>query len=187
MIFRFFFWKTANKKIFFRVLTLPLSMVRRASVDSQWRLGLPVCASSVSGRNSKAPYLHTALKIWRPQPCCVGVQHGLPGRGRGEGDHQTQAFAPPSFPLSSHHTHTHTDIQGCQLLRFRRSMPRSVLACYTHTKNATVIYISAGFRCCCFFSRPSAFLKMIFRFYEKSPKRRITGIRHRHCGESCKQ
>ena len=133
MIFRFF-WKIANKKIFFRVPTLPLSTDRRASVNSQWRLGLPVCASSVSGWNSKAPYLHTALKIWRPQPCCVGVQRGLPGRGRGEGDHQTQAFAPPPFPLSSHHTHTHT-----HTLTFRAaSCYDFAIACHGQSLHATL-------------------------------------------------
>ena len=44
-----------------------------------------------------------------------------------------------SLPLIHTHTHTHTDIQGCQLLRFR-PMLWSVLACYTHAKNATVTY-----------------------------------------------
>ena len=85
--------------------------------------------------------------------------------------HRTQAFAPPPFPLSLSLslTHTNTPIQGCQLQRFRRSMPRSVLACYTHAKNATVTYISAEFRfffLLLFFSGLPLFLKMIFRFYE---------------------
>ena len=37
--------------------------VRRASVNSRWRLRLPVYASSVSGQSSKASHQHSAPKL----------------------------------------------------------------------------------------------------------------------------
>ena len=176
MIFRFFL-KITNKKFFSRVPTPPLSVVQRASVNSQWRLGLRVCSSSVSGRSSKALYRHSALKIWRPQPCCM-LAYSVDCLDEGEGRViiELKHLHPPPFPLSSlythTHTHTHTDIQVCQLLRFRGSMPRSVLACYTHAKNATVTYISVEFRFW-FFFQAFRFFKNDFRFYEKSPEKNV--------------
>ena len=98
--FRFFkndfplFLKNRQKKkfFFFRLPTLPLSTVRRASVNSRCRLGLPVCASSVSGRCSKVPYLHSPLRTRNLTPTAmlrVGVRRGLLRRGwwcGGEGE-----------------------------------------------------------------------------------------------------
>ena len=105
-----FFWKIAPKKKK-KIIndTATIASVRIASVNSRWRLGLPVCAffpfrskfesaeSPLSGRSHAA--------CWR-----IAWADG----GRSRSDHKsfalrTPAFAHPPFPHSSHtHTHTHT-------------------------------------------------------------------------------
>ena len=150
MIFRVF-WKIAKKNFFFRLPTPPLSTVRRASVNSRWRHGLPVCASSVSGRSSKVRYLHSTFEIWCSRPCYV-LAYSVRCLNEEEGRvmvYRTPAFAPPPFPPSPLYTHTLSlslslslslclSLSHCQLLRFRHSMVGSVLVCYTRAKYATV-------------------------------------------------
>ena len=111
MIFRFF-WKI-QKIFFFRLPIPPLYTVRRASVNSRWRLGLPVCASSVSGRCSKVPYLHSAA--WAASTRRRGgwwfsgrMEDGLEVIARVL-PIELQHLHPPPPPFNPHHfTHTHT-------------------------------------------------------------------------------
>ena len=156
--FSVFFEKSHKKKKKNRLPTPPLSAVRSALVNSRWRLGLPVCASSVSGWRSKVTY---PLCIWNLMLAAIlGVQRALPQRGGGEGDGLSNSIiCTPSFStlitlhthtlslsLSLTHTHTHTDIQGWQLLRFRHSMLLSVLylrqKCYGHSNKIDPIFFS---------------------------------------------
>ena len=104
----------------------------------------------------------------------VGVQRRLPGRGRGEGDHGTQAFAPPPFPLSSLYTHTHT-----HTLTFRAaSCYDFAVACHGQSLHATLTpkcyghLLFGGVPLLFFPGLPLVLKKMIFRFYEKSPKKK---------------
>ena len=77
--FRFFrndfplFLKNRPKKFCFRLPTLPLSTVRRASVNSRWRLGLryALLPFPVDVRKCRISTLNSSLEIWRPQQCCV--------------------------------------------------------------------------------------------------------------------
>ena len=158
--FRFFqnyfprFLKNRQKK-FFSLPTPPLSGVRIASVNSRWRLGLPVCAffrfrskfesaaSPLSGRSHAA--------CWRiAWAASTGVKEGWWFSGGMEDGLEVIARVLPfelqhmhPLPFHPYHTYTHThtlslsltDIQGCQLPRFR---PSGQFACYTCAKNITV-------------------------------------------------
>ena len=137
------FLKNRKQKFFFRVPTPPLSIVRRASVNSQWRLGLLVCASSVSGRSSKAPYLHSALKIWHPQPCCV-LAYSVDCLDEGEGRVIIQLKHLRPLPFLSHHfthTHTHTDIhwfRAASCYDFAVACHDFAVACHGQSLHATL-------------------------------------------------
>ena len=110
MIFRVF--EKSHKKIFFfRLPTPPLSTVRRASVNSRWRHGLPVCASSVSGRSSKVPIstrhsksdAHGHAACWRTA-CAASTR-----RRGGWWFIELQHLHPLLFhPHHFTHTHTHS-------------------------------------------------------------------------------
>ena len=129
-LFSSFFEKSHQKKKKKKIITdtATIASVRITSVNSQWRLVLPVCAffrfrlkfesavSPLSGRSHAA--------CWR----IAWADGGRSGSDRKSFALRTPAFAHPPFPHSSH-THTHTlslshthitDIQGCQPPRFRR-------------------------------------------------------------------
>ena len=132
IIFRFF-WKIAKIVFFISLPTPPLSTVRRASVKSRWRLGLPVCAFpfpvEVHGRSSKRR-IYTPAAMLR-----VGVQPWPPRRRGGEGGglvagwrmglKWSQEFRPSNssictsslstFITSHTHAHTHTHTHSLSL------------------------------------------------------------------------
>ena len=168
--FRFFFFffyfplflKNRQNCFFVSLPTPPLSTVRRASVKSRWRLGLPVCAFpfpvEVRGRSSKRR-IYTPAAMLR-----VGVHPWLPRRRGGEGDglvagwrtgskwdggrarsdrksfaHRTPAFAElhplPFHPHHFTHTHTHTHTHSLSL-----SLSLSLIHTHTHTFRAAHWY-----------------------------------------------
>ena len=139
LTFRFFendfplFLKNQKKKrSFFRLPTPPLSTVRRASVNSRWRHGLPVCASSVSGRSSKVPYLHSAFEIWRSRPCCVLAYSLRCLRRRGGWWFIELQHLHPLLFHPHHFTHTHTHTLSL-------SLSLSLSHTHTHTLPAAAI------------------------------------------------
>ena len=122
--------------------TPPLSTVRRASVNSRWRHGLPVCASSVSGQSSKVPIstrhsksdAHGHAACWHT--ACAASTRRRGGWWFIELQHlHLLLFHPHHFTHTHTHSlsHTHTH---CQLLRFRRTVSPCVLysrqKCYGH-------------------------------------------------------
>ena len=160
--FFLFFLKIAKKTKKFSLLTLPLSSIRIASVNSQWRLGLPVCAffhfrskfesaaSPLSGRS------HTACWriVWAASTrgkggwwFSGGMEDGLEVIARVlpfelQHMHPFHPHHTHTHSLSLSHTHTHTDIQGCQLPRFQCC---GQFACYTCAKDITVTKKSTWF------------------------------------------
>ena len=169
MIFRVFWKITTTTKNCFRLPTLPLSTVRRASVNTSvtsWFAGMHFfrfrSKCRISTRHSKSDARgHAACR----HTACTASTRRRGGRWFIELQHLHPLLFHPHHFTHAHvhtqththtHTHTHTyththalslslslsltytDIQGCQLLRFRGSMLRSLLACYTRTKNAMV-------------------------------------------------
>ena len=122
--FRFFFFFTFRffkndfprflknhtpQKLFFRLPTPPLSTVRRALVNSRWRHGLPVCASSVSGRSSKVPIStgHSKSDAHGHAVCWRTACAALTRRRGGWWFIELQHLHPLLFH-PHHFTHTHT-------------------------------------------------------------------------------
>ena len=173
MIFRFF-WTITNKQKMF-------SCTDTATIDCSKSFGKQSVTSWFAGMRffrfrSKFESAVPPLGTQNLTPTAmqhVGVQRRLPGRGRGEGDHRTQAFAPPPFPLSSLYTHTHT-------LIFRAaSCYDFAVVCHGQSLHASLtpkIIQSLTFRwnsVCLFFFQTFRFFRNDFRFYEKSPKKNV--------------
>ena len=141
MIFRFF-WKIKKNFFLFRLPIPPLHTIRRALVNSRWRLGLPVWASSISGQCLKVPYLHSALMLaysatrrgrwW----FSGGMEDGLEVMARVlpiELQHlHPLPFHPHHFSLSLSHTHTHTHTHS--------GLPAATISLYHATISPCMLY-----------------------------------------------
>ena len=143
MIFRFFL-KIAKKKGFFSFTNTATKLIDCSKNFSKQSVTFwfAVCASSVSGRCSKVPYLHSGAvsplgtqNLTLTGTLHVGVQCLRPSLSTlitllSLSLSHTHICTLYSFclSLSLSHTRTHTDIQDCQLLRFRHSMLWSVLS-----------------------------------------------------------
>ena len=153
-----FFWKIAKIFFFYFITdttTIDCSKSFGKESETSWFAVVRFSISGWSTRSKfKAPYLHA-----RSHAACWRTAMAASTKGRGgwwfsggmEDGLEVIArvlhplpFRPHHFThthtlsLSLSHTHTHTHFQVCQLLRFRRSMLWSVLACYTRAKNATI-------------------------------------------------